>query len=132
MANGKANHRNRQAVPNLPHDITIQQGELYAGPIPSPEILEKFKTVDASFPERIMQMAEQHAQADVRTKNRFSLSLLLVPLFGQLFSLLLGLGGIAACVFLARTGFTGAAIAAIVASFAPIVIAALKNLFVKN
>jgi uncharacterized membrane protein len=107
---------------------TVQTSELYQGPLPDPVMLEKYKNADPSFPERIMRMAEAHNTADIKTKDRISLSNLLVPIIGQVFTLILGAGGIIACVYLAKAGFTGGAIAAIVGSFSPMVINAFKGL----
>ena len=64
-------------------------------------------------------MAEAHNAADVKAKNRASLADLMIPIFGQLFTLVLTGGGIVACVLLARAGYTGPAIAAIVTGFSP-------------
>jgi uncharacterized membrane protein len=111
---------------------TIQTRELYQGPLPDPEMLEKYKNADPSFPERIMCMAEAHNAADIKTKDRISLSNLLVPIIGQVFTLILGAGGIVACVYLAKAGFTGGAITAIVGSFSPMVINAFKGLRLGN
>jgi len=91
-------------------------------------MLIRYKGADPSFPERIMQMAESHNAADVVTKNRISFSNLIVPIIGQVFTLILGAGGILACIYLAKSGYTGAAIAAIAGSFSPIIIGAFKNL----
>ena len=102
--------------------------EIYQGPLPDPEMLQRYKNAGESFPDRIMCMAEAHNAADVRTKNRISLSNLITPVIGQVFTLLLGAGGIAACVYLARAGLTGGAIAAIAGSFSPMIINAFKGL----
>jgi hypothetical protein len=75
-----------------------------------------------------MCMAEAHNAADVKTKDRISLSNLIVPIIGQVFTLILGGGGIIACVYLARAGFTGGAIATIAGSFSPMVVNAFKGL----
>jgi uncharacterized membrane protein len=91
-------------------------------------MLGRYKNADPSFPERIMRMAEAHNAADIKTKNRISLSNLIIPVIGQVFTLMLGGGGIVACVYLAKAGFTGGAIAAIVGSFSPIVINAFNGL----
>lgn len=75
-----------------------------------------------------MKMAEAHNRADVTTKNRISLSNLIVPIIGQVFTLMLGAGSILACIYLAKAGYTGAAIAAVLGGFSPIIIGAFKNL----
>jgi uncharacterized membrane protein len=109
--------------------LTRQEiSETFEGPLPDPVMLEKYKHADPSFPERIMRMAEAHNAADINTKNRISLSNLIIPIIGQVFTLLLGAGGILACIYLARAGYTGGAIAAIVGSFSPMVINAFKGL----
>ena len=102
--------------------------EIFQGPLPDPVMLERYKNADPSFPERIMRMAEAHNEADINTKNRISLSNLIIPIIGQVFTLLLGIGGILACIYLAKAGYTGGAIAAIVSSFSPMVINAFKGL----
>jgi len=100
----------------------------FQGPLPDPEMLEQYKNADPSFPERIMKMAEDHNAADVVAKNRISFSNLIIPIIGQVFTLILGAGGILACIYLAKAGYTGAAIAAIAGSFSPIIIGAFKSL----
>ena len=73
-------------------------------------------------------MAEDHNAADVKAKNRISLSNLVVPIIGQTFTLMLGAGSILACVYLAVSGYTGPAIATITGGLSPIVINAFKSL----
>jgi uncharacterized membrane protein len=104
-----------------------QRFELIQGPLPDPEMLERYKNADPSFAERIVRMAEAHNAADVAMKNRVSLSHLVVPIIGQVFTLLLGAGGLLTCVFLARAGYTGVAIAAVAGGFTPIIVGAFKG-----
>jgi len=134
MPSGKASKRLRRVMANQvqnipPNQIVREQTfEIIQGPLPEPEMLERYKNADPSFPERIMRMAEAHNTADVITKNRISFSNLIVPIIGQVFTLILGAGGILACIYLAKSGYTGAAIAAITGSFSPIIIGAFKSL----
>jgi uncharacterized membrane protein len=113
---------------NLQQDqmVSIRE-EIYRGPLPEPETLERYKNADPSFPERIMEMAENHNAADVQTKKRISLSNLIIPIIGQVFTFLLGGGSLYVCVKLAEKGYTGGSIAAIAAGFAPIIINALRG-----
>jgi uncharacterized membrane protein len=106
---------------------TIHTRRIFQGPLPEPEMLERYKNADASFPERIMRMAEAHNIADVKTKNRASFSSVAMPIIGQLFTLILGVGGIVACAYLAKAGFTGGAVATIAGSFSPMVINAFQG-----
>ena len=120
---------------NLPQendrDINPTRNEVsvtFEGPLPDPMTLEQYKNADPSFPERIMRMAEAHNAADVKSKNRTSLSNLIIPIIGQVFTLMLGAGGILACIYLSMSGYTGGAITAIAGSFSPIIINAIKGL----
>jgi uncharacterized membrane protein len=96
----------------------------YNGPIPPASELQQLKAVDPAFPERVMRMAEAHAQADVRRKDRFSLS----PILGQVASFLLSCMGFGIGVLFAFKGIEVGAITAIISGIVPIVIAALSNL----
>ncbi|MDR2587907.1 MAG: hypothetical protein LBC67_00625 [Spirochaetales bacterium] len=106
---------------------TVESHEVYSGPIPSPEDLQAFGRIDSSFPERIMKMTEANNNADVTTKNRFSLVNLIVPVIGQAASFVISCIGFGSAVFLAIRGVEGAAITAAIGGIAPIVIAALAN-----
>jgi len=121
-----------QLVQSRQEIVRTEEISHFQGPLPDPEMLEQYKNADPTFPERIMRMAEAHNAADVVIKGRISLSNLIVPIIGQVFTLILGVGGILACIYLARTGYTGAAIATIVGSFSPIIISAFKGLQRKN
>jgi len=90
-------------------------------------MLERYKNADPSFPERIMRMAEAHNGADIKTKNRISLSNLVVPIIGQICTLILGVGGVWASVYAVRSGNTGGAVAIIAGSFSPMIINAFKS-----
>ncbi|MDR1232550.1 MAG: hypothetical protein LBK61_14250 [Spirochaetaceae bacterium] len=52
----------------------------YNGPIPPPSDLKELQTISPDFPERIMRIAEAHAEADVQTKNRDSIASLATPI----------------------------------------------------
>jgi uncharacterized membrane protein len=112
----------RQPNPRNQVIQSVQSQVIYQGPLPEPETLRQYGIADPSFPERIMKMAEAHNAADVKLKERVSLSNLIVPVIGQIFTLGLGAGGILACIYLAKAGYEGGAIASIAASFAPMVI----------
>jgi len=141
MPGGKTAKRLRKFMANQIQEnpknqqITMAQGsamagimEAYSGPLPDPAMLVKYRDAGPDFPERIMRMAENHCKADITTKNRISLANLIIPIIGQLFTFVLGAGGIVACIYLAKLGFTGAAIAAIAGSFSPIIINAFRGL----
>jgi uncharacterized membrane protein len=100
----------------------------YNGPIPPPADLKELQAINPDFPDRVMRIAEAHAKADVQSKNRNSIESLVTPILAQVITFLLGLAGIAGCIYLSRAGYEAGGIAAIVGSFSPMVIAALSNL----
>jgi uncharacterized membrane protein len=114
----------REAAATEEHVIIRQ----YNGPIPPPADLKELQAINPDFPERIMRIAEAHAKADIQTKNRDSLANLITPVMGQIITFLLGLAGIGGCILLSRAGYEAGGIAAIVASFSPMIVAALSNL----
>jgi len=117
------NHQDQRPV-FVEHEIS----ETYIGPLPNPLFLEKYKNTDPTFPERIMKMTEAHNVADVTTKNRISMSQFITPIIGQVITFLLGAGGILACIYLARAGYTGPSIAAVTSAFSPIAIRAIRSI----
>jgi uncharacterized membrane protein len=100
----------------------------YNGPIPPPADLKELQAISPDFPERIMRIAEAHAKADIQTKNRDSIAFLATPIIAQIITFLLGIAGIAGCIYLSKAGHEAGGIAAMVGSFSPMVIAALSNL----
>ncbi|WP_187152073.1 hypothetical protein [Treponema endosymbiont of Eucomonympha sp.] len=84
MTSRKASRQNRPITPSVQpkqrFPLSHIQQEIYSGPIPSPDILKKFGEIDASFSDRIMKMAETHAVSDAKTKDRVSLSMLVIPI----------------------------------------------------
>ena len=114
---------NLQKIP--PPVLMEQHGVSFSGPIPDPDNLKKYKETDPSFPERIMKMAEDYNVVDVRANNRISLSNFIIPIMGQVFTFLLGMSGILACVYLARTGYIGGAV--VIGGFIPTIFNTFKQ-----
>jgi uncharacterized membrane protein len=103
---------------------TLHTSELYQGPIPHPDILKKFGTVDPSYPERIMKMTEDNNKIEIRMRERDSI----MSFTGQIFSFALGLAGFGLSVVFVLKGLEAGAIAAAIGGVAPIIVAALGNL----
>ena len=82
-------------------NITVTKQSLYSGPLPHPDLLKKFKEIDESYPERIFKMTERYQEADVKALDRTSRANFIVPILGQVFTLIIALSGIGAGVFLA-------------------------------
>ncbi|TAH55181.1 MAG: DUF2335 domain-containing protein [Treponema sp.] len=106
----------------------IERSQTFSGPLPPPDVLARYGEIKSDLPERITKMAEEHNQADVLSKNRFSRAMSFATVAGPVFSFILGIGSIAAAIWLALIGQTGTSIAAIIGGFAPIIIASISNL----
>ncbi|GHV16143.1 hypothetical protein FACS189493_1450 [Spirochaetia bacterium] len=106
----------------------LQMQQVYQGPIPQSQELAGYKSIDPTYPDRIIKMAESHTAADVKTKNRKSWAEMVTPIIGQTYTLFLGFGGMGVCIYLANKGFTAQGIAAVAVGFAPMVINAISSL----
>jgi uncharacterized membrane protein len=98
--------------------------EVFSGPLPPPEYLQRYKNIDDGYAERIFRMAEDHNAADVAIKKSRAAS----PVLGQVFSFLISMAGFGTAILFAFKGIEAGAITAIIGGIAPIIIAALSNL----
>jgi uncharacterized membrane protein len=98
--------------------------EVFSGPLPSPEDLQRYKNIDDGFAERIFRMAEDHNAANVAIKKSRAIS----PILGQVFSFLMSMAGFGTAIFFGFRGTEAGAIAAIIGGISPIIVAALSNL----
>lgn len=108
--------------------VAQQKIAIYQGQFPHPDILKGFAEVVPDMPERILKMAEEHNKADVKTKNRNSLSLIL----GQVFTFLITIAGLVFGVILAKIGMAGASIASIIGGLVPVLVAGIDTFRHKN
>ena len=105
--------------------------EQYEGFIPHPEIFKGLSEVDSSFPERVMKMAEDNNELEIRIKDQESkLAQKKVNLEarGQVFIFTLALILIGASVIFAFAGLEKLAIPAIIGGMAHIFTTAIRNL----
>lgn len=119
---------NKTEFQNNKNQISANYSELYAGPIPHPDILAKFGDVDKSFPNRIMVMAEKHAEANIRTQNKNANENLIGSILGQILTFLIALSGLLLGTFLSIKGIEAGGIASIITGFSPILISAITNI----
>ena len=103
--------------------ISQKEIAIYQGQFPHPDILKGFSEIIPDMPERILKMAEAHNEADIKTKNRNSLSLIL----GQVFTFLIMIIGLVFGVVLAKMNMPGVSIASIVGGLAPILISGIES-----
>lgn len=77
---------------------------MHIGPIPPPQLLVGYGQVDASFPNRIMVMAEQNAQTERKTAERAQTFALIERLVARAFGLIFAGGAIGVSAYLALSG----------------------------
>jgi uncharacterized membrane protein len=104
-------------------EVRLEQRALFSGPLPPPDTLKGYGSIDPQYPERIFKMAEAHSGAGVRGMNTESLAIVL----GMAFSFVSCMAGLGVCLVLALKGMTAESIAAAVAGISPIVINTLSN-----
>lgn len=83
MNKSELSKKQKQEIEEEKLGIILKQQATFSGPIPPPQILEGYKNVDSSLPDRIVTMAEK----DLKTRHRmnylgwfgtYSLSLILI------------------------------------------------------
>ena len=102
-------------------EVKITKAEFYSGPIPTPEDLAKYNTIESSFAERILRMVEKDQENSDRIQNRRSTFGFLVTSAGLLFaagtiagliyalivSIQLGMEAVAASIVVSMAGVAG-------------------------
>ncbi|MDR1950139.1 MAG: DUF2335 domain-containing protein [Spirochaetaceae bacterium] len=109
----------------------LSRQEFFSGPLPPPAELKGYKEIDPGYPERLLKMAESHADSVDRLrheeaflKHREAMSLGR----GQWLSFILGMAGFGLAAIFGFKGMGTQATASIIAGVAPIIVAALGNL----
>ncbi len=80
----------------------MEQIAAYSGPIPHPNILKGLGEIDASFPDRVMKIAENHASTEDESQKKIIKLNAISIIMGQIFSFIFGLAALAVCVYMAR------------------------------
>jgi uncharacterized membrane protein len=121
-----SNRRQPAKNPDNPNNIKValERRALFSGPLPPPEVLKGYGSIDPQYPERIFKMAEEYARSDIKGKNTESFAIVL----GMALSFLICISGLGACLFLALKGMTAESITAAITGFSPILLNALANL----
>ena len=109
------------------HEIVVHQEHQSSGPLPHPDVLVGYEKIDPTFPERIMKMAEANNDASIQHEKSLIEGSLKNERRGQWLAFFLGVLGLIVGVVLSLLGFSSAAIAAIIGSLAPILIASINS-----
>lgn len=109
------------------HEIVVHQEHQFSGSLPHPDVLVGYEKIDPTFPERIMKMAEANNDASIQHEKSLIEGSLKNERRGQWLAFFLGVLGLIVGVVLSLLGFSSAAIAAIIGSLAPILIASINS-----
>lgn len=103
--------KNRNQVPypgkqipgQQPNAIRVQQQEIFAGPLPHPEILQKYESIEKGFANRIITMAENQSSHRQSMEKKDLLSDITLSYFGlcsaTIISLLFGVLSFLAIIY---------------------------------
>lgn len=62
-------HIQQQNIAQLNDQELIDQSEFFLGPVPHPKLLEQYGTIDSSFPNRMLTMAENEQKHNNELEN---------------------------------------------------------------
>lgn len=90
---------------NSTNAVRYQRSELYAGPLPHPNILEKFEQILPGAADRILKQAEAQTEHRIEIEKKVVSADIIKSYLGLVFGFILGLSGIGSGVYLATLGF---------------------------
>jgi uncharacterized membrane protein len=91
---------------NKPNAVAqYRKTELYAGPLPPPEILEKFEQILPGSADRILKQAESQTQHRIELEKKVVSADIIKSYLGLVFGFLIGMVGILGGIYLATLGF---------------------------
>lgn len=90
---------------NSTNAVRYQKAELYAGPLPHPNILEKFEQILPGAADRILKQAEAQTEHRIEIEKKVVSADIIKSYLGLVFGFILGLSGIGSGVYLATLGF---------------------------
>jgi uncharacterized membrane protein len=86
--------------------IQSVKAELYAGPLPHPDILEKFEKVVPGSADRIIKQAERQTEHRISIESKVIQSDITNSRIGLIFGFILGLVGVLGGIYLTINGFS--------------------------
>lgn len=119
--------KEQAAVSDKSGEALFQRQVVFEGSVPHPDILKGYGEVNENFPERIIQIAENHAKTEDAAQRALVKGNIVSVILGQFLSFIFGVVGIAATVYLGIKGNTAGAVASSVAVIVQSVVAAIVN-----
>lgn len=90
---------------NSQNAVRVQRTELYAGPLPPPDILAKFEQILPGAADRILKQAEAQTEHRIEIEKKVVSADIIKSYLGLVFGFILGLSGIGGGIYLATLGF---------------------------
>lgn len=87
------------------NSVSIRRAELYAGPLPHPNMLEKFEQILPGSADRILKQAEAQTEHRIKMESKVVSADIIKSYLGLIFGFLIGLSGIGGGIYLATLGF---------------------------
>ena len=103
-------------------------GQFYSGPLPTPELLQKWEAIHPGAAELIFRTYEKQVTSRIERENKLTESKVKTDSRGQIFAFLLAAGGLGLALAFALLGNSGAALASIIGGIAPIILATVTGL----
>lgn len=97
------------------YTVTAIQVKHHSGPLPDPEALARYGSVDPTLPGRIMAMAERGHEAQIEREKELAQNTLTIEIAGRLFALVFAVCVILLAGFVAYLGHAQAAMWMVVA-----------------
>ncbi len=102
--------KEQAAVSDKSGEALFQRQVVFEGSVPHPDILKGYGEVNETFPERIIQIAENHAKTEDAAQRALVKGNIVSVILGQFLSFIFGVVGIAATVYLGIKGNTACAV----------------------
>ena len=115
------------ATDNSGNALFQEKQIVFEGTVPHPDILRGYAEINDTFPERIIQIAENHAKTEDDSQRALVKGNIVSVILGQILSFLFGIIGIGATVYLGLQGNTAGAVASSLAVIVQCVVAAIVN-----
>lgn len=104
-----------------PHTLSSVRSELFSGPLPPPDVLEKYNRVLPGLAERIVALTENQSRHRQNLEKTVTAARLRSETLGQMFAFILALVALAGSFWLISLGYSTTGLAVILGEIAALV-----------
>lgn len=127
MSQNSTRHEAQVARTEKTREI-LAVSQQHSGPLPHPDILKGYASINPNYPERIMAMAEANNKASIDHEEYLVKGSIRIQTIGIILSFSLGLCGLIGGIICGILGLSAAAISAIIGGIAPVLIASIGGM----